>query len=205
MKKLTLFLSFLISTAGLLLAQSDTDVMQDLQVDVVYLASDYLEGRATGERGEALAAAYMVKRFKEIGLTPKGTDGSWYQSFPFKELVNPHTTEGAREGTGKNVLAYLDNGAETTVIIGAHYDHLGMGGSGSRHTGEAAIHNGADDNASGVAAMFQIAEHLKTSGNAKGNNYLFIGFSGEEMGLFGSKYYVENPTVDLTKVNYMLN
>lgn len=67
-----------------------------------------------------------------------------------------------------------------------------------------AIHNGADDNASGTAALIELARILKQS-KAKNNNYLFIAFSGEELGLFGSKYYVENPTIDLKKVDYMIN
>jgi Zn-dependent M28 family amino/carboxypeptidase len=104
----------------------------------------------------------------------------------------------------RNVIGYLDNAAEQTVVIGAHYDHLGHGIMGSRHTGGPAIHNGADDNASGVALMLRLAEKL-ADGAAGNNNYLFIAFSGEEMGLFGSKYFVNNPTINLSRVNYMLN
>lgn len=107
--------------------------------------------------------------------------------------------------TAKNVLAYLDNGAAHTVVIGAHYDHLGMGDEGSLHRGEPAIHNGADDNASGIALMFALAEKLKEGKVGKENNYLFMGFSGEEKGLLGSNYFCKNPLVDLEQVNYMLN
>lgn len=108
------------------------------------------------------------------------------------------------EGTGNNVIGYIDNKAEHTVIIGAHYDHLGFGEESSLHRGDPLIHNGADDNASGVAAMIEIARYLKEN-NIKGNNYMFIAFSGEEKGLLGSGYFVKNPTVELSKVNYMLN
>jgi hypothetical protein len=102
-------------------------------------------------------------------------------------------------------VAFLDNGADKTIVIGAHYDHLGMGmPMASLHTGDPAIHNGADDNASGVAAMLYLAERLSES-KAKGNNYIFIGFSGEELGLYGSKYYANNPTVEPSSINYMLN
>ena len=193
-------------TIPFLQAQDLGDPHFDLRVDVVYLASDYLEGRLTGTPGEDKAATYIAARYKELGLSPKGDDGTFYHFFPFKELTNPHAVNAkpAREGKGKNVVGYLDNGAATTVIIGAHYDHLGMGGIGSLHAGEPAIHNGADDNASGVAAMLDIAKQLKAS-DAKANNYLFIAFSGEELGLFGSKNYAENPTIDLATVNYMLN
>lgn len=111
-----------------------------------------------------------------------------------------------KKRTGYNVVGYIDNGAATTVILGAHYDHLGYGEDGnSRNTGqEPAIHNGADDNASGTAALIELARKLKNS-SAKKNNYLFIAFSGEELGLFGSKYFTENPTIDLKTVNYMIN
>ena len=179
--------------------------MQDLKTDVVYLASDYLEGREAGKDGEARASEYIVARFEEIGLAPKGSEGTYYQSFDFKYNPNPHGSNGETEGrTGRNVVAYLDNGAAATVVIGAHYDHLGHGIPGSLHTGEPAIHNGADDNASGVAAMLRLAAHLREA-HAKNNNYLFISFSGEELGLYGSKYFIEHPTMDLEKFNYMLN
>lgn len=108
--------------------------------------------------------------------------------------------------TGHNVVGYIDNGAENTVVLGAHFDHLGYGEDGnSRSTShEPMIHNGADDNASGTAALIELARKLKNS-KAKNNNYLFISFSGEELGLFGSKYFVEHPTIDLKKVDYMIN
>lgn len=111
------------------------------------------------------------------------------------------------EKTGHNVAGYIDNNAPYTVIIGAHYDHLGHGESGnSLYTGAPAIHNGADDNASGVAAILEIARQLKNNPNApRSNNYLFIAFSGEEMGLFGSNYFVQHATVQPESVNYMLN
>ncbi|HEV7782674.1 MAG TPA: M20/M25/M40 family metallo-hydrolase [Chitinophagaceae bacterium] len=111
-----------------------------------------------------------------------------------------------RNRTGHNVIGYIDNRAATTVIFGAHYDHLGYGEDGNSmiRTGEKSIHNGADDNASGTAALIELARQLKTS-NATNNNYLFIAFSGEELGLFGSKYFTEHPTIDLGTVNYMIN
>lgn len=109
------------------------------------------------------------------------------------------------ERVGWNVIGFLDNKAKNTVIIGAHYDHLGWGDEHSAHRGEKAIHNGADDNASGVAAMIEIAHRLRKNKKAKNNNYLFIAFSGEEKGLFGSASFVKDPTIDLSSVNYMIN
>ena len=113
---------------------------------------------------------------------------------------------GEKKRTGRNVIGYLDNGAARTIVIGAHYDHLGYGEDNNSmlRTGEKAIHNGADDNASGTAALIELARILK-SAKQKGNNYLFIAFSAEELGLNGSKFFTENPTIDFTKVNYMIN
>lgn len=106
---------------------------------------------------------------------------------------------------GKNVIGFIDNEAENTIIIGAHYDHLGWGeDGGSLYKGKPAIHNGADDNASGVSTIIELARKLKNS-KATNNNYLFIAFSAEEVGLIGSKSFLLNPTLDLSKVNYMIN
>ncbi len=111
-----------------------------------------------------------------------------------------------KKRTGHNVVGYIDNGAASTVILGAHFDHLGYGEDhNSLFTGGTPqIHNGADDNASGTAALIELSKQLKNS-KLKNNNYLFIAFSGEELGLYGSKYYTEHPTVDFTKANYMIN
>lgn len=107
---------------------------------------------------------------------------------------------------GHNVIGYINNNAPNTIIIGAHYDHLGYGeDNNTLYTGtDKVIFNGADDNASGIAALIESGKLLKAS-KFKNNNYLLIAFSGEELGLFGSKYFTEYPTVDLSKVNYMMN
>lgn len=178
--------------------------------DVAVLANDSLSGRKTGSEGERKAAEYIAKRFADLNLEPKGTDG-YFQKFTYKASKNPHqeaeftseTTDSTQ--TGQNVIAYLDNQAENTVVIGAHYDHLGMGGEGSLYREGPAIHNGADDNASGVAMMLHLADSLQKKGSPKNNNYLFIAFSGEEEGLLGSNYFVKNPTIDTKKITYMLN
>lgn len=179
-----------------------------IESDASFLADDALEGRQTGTDGEKKAVEYIQKRFKDLGLEGKGTDG-FLQAFNFKPKTHPHDeikfTENA-DGTitGTNVIGYINNKAENTIIIGAHFDHLGYGGDGSLYRDSiAAIHNGADDNASGVAVMLNLIDKLK--GNYSNNNYLFMAFSGEEMGLLGSNYFVKNPTIDLKKVNYMIN
>lgn len=107
--------------------------------------------------------------------------------------------------TGHNVIGYMDNGATYTIVIGAHYDHLGFGEEGSLHRGETAIHNGADDNASGTAMVIELARSLKDAANLHKFNYLFMAFSGEEKGLYGSNFFCKNPTIDLSKVSCMIN
>ncbi|WP_411766193.1 M28 family peptidase [Winogradskyella sp. A3E31] len=186
----------------------------NIKSDVAFLADDSLEGRQTGTKGADDAANYISQRFEELQLQPKGTSG-YFQDFSFQPKTDPHkevefTTNTDGSITGKNVIGFLDNGAENTVVIGAHYDHLGFGGEGSLYREEdKAIHNGADDNASGVAVMFDLAGKLvhktKEAKKKDNNNYLFIAFSGEEMGLLGSNYFSKNPTIEKDSLNYMIN
>ena len=204
MKKISLLVLFI----TLLGCKNETAYENKIKKDVTFLSDDKLEGRETGTDGELMAAEYISKRYAELGLDPKGTEG-YYQAFSFKPTNDPHGevafTNIAEDGTvtGTNVVGYINNNAKNTVVIGAHYDHLGYGGSGSLHKGEKAIHNGADDNASGVAVMIDLARKLKDVNTA--NNYVFIAFSGEEMGLLGSNYFVKNPTIDTKAVSYMIN
>ncbi len=111
-----------------------------------------------------------------------------------------------KERTGHNVVGYINNNAASTIILGAHYDHLGYGQDhNSLYIGtKAMIHNGADDNASGIGALIELAKWLKTSG-LKNYNFAIIAFSGEELGLYGSKYFTDHSPIDLKTINYMLN
>ncbi len=198
-----IILSVLLSvTSSICLSQTlDSPLIEKLKRDVIYLSSDELEGRNTGTESEKIAADYIVEKLKLYEVKPKGTNG-FFQEFKAKINANPHTNTDAKEITGQNVVGYFDNQAENTVIIGAHYDHIGYGEYGSRYFGEPDVHNGADDNASGVSVMIQLADQLKS---IKDYNFLFIAFSGEEYGLYGSSYYAKNPTINLNNVSYMLN
>lgn len=203
LKSLILGFIFVFSFQSLFSQAINAD-LQQIAADVVYLSSNYLEGREPGKKGARLSSDYLAWRFQEIGLEPKGDNGSYFDEFDFKFKPNPHEDK-YDERTTRNVVGFIDNKAKTTVVIGAHYDHLGMGSHGSRWTGAPDIHNGADDNASGVASLLFLAEKLVAKKAPKKNNYLIIAFSGEELGLFGSKAYVEDPSIDLATVNYMLN
>ncbi len=312
------------------------EVVKQLRADIGYLASDQLEGRRTGTKGEALAGMFIEKRMAAIGLLPFGssfrrpfkfewgkelspevrlTISSKYVSVPEdafptgfsaagsdenyvlpeskegnspwlialydseQDADNPHydwekeAFERARKAidrgatsvlfydkygskyapkyskrsdyenlsvpvlilgkkvydqyikdmkvmqpvymniafkkeyrTGTNIVGFINNKAAYTVVIGAHYDHLGYGedGNSSSVDGVKAIHNGADDNASGVAAMLAVANKLKQS-QYKKYNYLFIAFSAEELGLLGSKAFVKEKDFQEQKAAYMLN
>lgn len=105
--------------------------------------------------------------------------------------------------TARNIIGFIDNHAANTVILGAHYDHLGYGEDRTALDTGHVIHSGADDNASGTAALIELARMLKKAAPA-GNNYLVINFSGEEQGTLGSKYWTEHPTLRITP-NYMIN
>ncbi|MBK7884701.1 MAG: M20/M25/M40 family metallo-hydrolase [Chitinophagaceae bacterium] len=113
---------------------------------------------------------------------------------------------GEKNRAGHNVIGYVDNNAATTIVIGGHYDHLGYGEDhNSLHTSTTPmIHNGADDNASGTAAVIELGKMLKKS-KFKNNNYVLVCFSGEELGLFGSKYFIDNAGIDISTINYMIN
>ena len=164
---------------------------------VVFLSSDKLEGRRTGTNGEKLAYSYISKQFKKAGLSPAGQNGTFIQPFLVNEKENR---------TGHNVLGYINNNATYTIVLGAHYDHLGYGEDNNSMYRDSLrmIHNGADDNASGTAALIHLAGWLKKDGT-KNYNYLLIAFSGEELGLFGSKYFTEHPSLPLTNISYMIN
>ncbi len=166
------------------------------------LSDDSLMGRGTGSEGEQMAATYIESQFKKINLKPKGDANDYRQSFLFKGGV--HGTGPA--GKANNLIGFLDNNADQTIIIGAHFDHLGLGENGSSMDAnpKGKIHNGADDNASGVAGLIELARHFANKAKEK-YNFLFIAFSGEELGLYGSKYFTEHPTLDLLKVNCMIN
>ena len=165
-----------------------------LKKHISYLSSDELQGRLTGSVGEKKAAAYIVKEFKSLGLKPYANK-SYLQTFNYKVKINPHSTDASSDkaNSGTNVIAFLDNKASKTIVIGAHYDHLGLNehNHSSKPNSHGEIHNGADDNASGVAAVLELARMFSQNKTKENVNYLFALFSGEEDGLIGSKHMAE--------------
>lgn len=188
-------------------------VIAALRDRVEALAAPEMEGRDTGSEGEALAAAWLASNFSAMGCTPRGDSGA-FQSFqytPHPPLQVHGDSGNAQLGmavvkpiVAKNVLFEVSgSGARGFGVLAAHYDHLGYGGENSLFRGEPTLHYGADDNASGVATMLEVADQIAQSPLA--DHVLFCGFSGEERGLWGSNHFCESPTVPLDSVRYMIN
>lgn len=187
---------------------------QRIQVDelkriVYYLASEELQGRGTNTPGEQAAADFLVQEMTRIGLKPYPALGDYQHVFEFSYSANPFLGENAEriQSRGINVVGFLYNGAEKTIVIGAHYDHLGTGElRGSREKEPLGkIHYGADDNASGVAGVLALAEYLANNERTESFNFLFALFSAEELGLIGSKKLVEELEGQLENFVFMIN
>ena len=205
MKVIKHLLFFLI----VLSCQEKHEHLSMIRKDVQVLSHDSLMGRETGTEGERIAAEYIKKRFVDLNIRPFDENG-YFQKFTFNKTKNPHQNANFTNQlndssvTGTNVIGYIDNMSENTIVIGAHYDHLGYGGTNSLYRDKKnQIHNGADDNASGTALVLDLASKLKTSNRE--NNYLFIAFSGEEIGILGSNFFTKNSPILTEKYNYMIN
>ena len=187
-------------------AAQSTPAATQLLGDVRTLSDDRWGGRLIGSPGADSAAQFLATRFRSAGLiaSPIG----WFQVFTVSRDAPAAAHSGIGGVTGRNVLGVLPGRdpkrRDEIVVVGAHYDHLGLGGFGSLDpdsTGK--IHNGADDNASGAAALVDIAARLAAARLAR--TVVFIAFSGEEEGLLGSEYYVKHPVFPLASTYAMVN
>ena len=155
---------------------------------VKYLSSYELKGRGIGTPELDEAAQFIIGKFKEYGLQPGADDGSYIQSFThnFPKLgdVKLKNIIGIIPGTNPK----FDGEA---VVVSAHYDHLGLGYPDVHKGDEGKIHHGADDNASGIAVLLELAKTMGKSFKPS-RTIIFVAFSGEEEGLVGSKYFVDN-------------
>ncbi len=189
----------------------DTDEAELVEVDnlekyISYLASDELEGRLTGSDDEQKAAHYIADILKSYDLKPY-SGNSYFQDFKYKVRLKPHDSTSVIDWHGTNVLAFLDNNADKTIVLGAHYDHLGR--NEHHHStvmnSEGLIHNGADDNASGTAALIELSRMLSQNKKIEDANFIFAFFSGEEDGLIGSKHMAETLDDHYPNVVAMIN
>ncbi len=194
------------ASTGVLHAQRSVDVPPSLVEDVQFLSDDRLAGRMTGSPGADSAAEYLARRFAEAGLQP--SRNGWFQEFTIAADAPGARSAALVSRRGRNVIGILPGRdpelRREAVIVGAHYDHLGGGEIGSLNPDSSGkIHNGADDNASGAAALIQIARTLAASPPAR--TTVFIAFAGEELGLLGSAHYVKDPLYALDRTVGMIN
>lgn len=177
---------------------------------VGFLASDLLEGRDAGMHGGNIAAGYIVSMFREWGIEPFEGE-SYFQHFHAAKNGNSWVTEadfdisgiveaGAENRFMKNVLGVIRGKEDGVVVVGAHYDHLGLD---TTIAGDG-CYNGADDNASGVAAVLQIARAIKMSGKQPRRTIIFALWDGEEKGLLGSRFFVKKCTF-LSEISAYMN
>lgn len=172
--------------------------------DIEFLSSDALEGRGTGTAGNDSAAAFAARRYAALGL--QALAPGYLQPFTARSAMLAHT--GAGERRTQNVVGFL-RGSDPAlrgqvIVVGAHIDHLGRSTAGALDPeARDAIRNGADDNASGAAAVLELARLF--SAQAARRSILFVHFSGEELGLLGSRYFVEHSPVPIDSVVAMLN
>ncbi len=163
----------------------------------IYNSSSLIDNILYNKNDISTTAKIPIIYITKNGLTAYFSDHSATQNI----VATVSISEKVR--TAYNVVAYINNNAVNTIILGAHYDHLGYGEDKNALDTGHIIHNGADDNASGTAALIELAKELKQA-SPRNNNYLFINFSGEELGLFGSKYWLDHPTTNIA-ANYMIN
>ena len=181
-----------------------------IETDIRFLASDSLGGRLAGSPGGDSAAAYLARRFRQLGLRPGGDGGSFLQHWTIGSTVATREAGDAGRPT-ENVVGILAGGdrrlAGEDIVVGAHFDHLGSGPFGSAATGDSAhlIHHGADDNASGTAAVLEIARLLSTARPRPARTVVFVLFSGEEEGALGSVYYADHPDLAMDSTRAMIN
>lgn len=177
-----------------------------LRAHATFLASDELEGRNTGYPGAEKAAKYIVEKINTNGIVPMGDRAESSRLFTQKFKADGLWTE--------NVLAAIPGSdpalREQVIVIGAHYDHLGTRRQSHSHrsrkvTSEDTIWNGADDNASGTSVVLEVALALAEGGIRCKRTLLFTFFSGEELGLLGSQWYVDHPVVPVASHRLLLN
>ncbi|TXI35324.1 MAG: M20/M25/M40 family metallo-hydrolase [Niabella sp.] len=186
----------------------ENEIVSDnnLKKYISYLASDELEGRLTGSKGEEKAGQFIADEFKKIGLKPYNGN-SYFQRFEYKIRLNPHDSTSVKDNHGTNVVGVLNNNSHKTIVIGAHYDHLGRNEHhhSTKPNSDGEIHNGADDNASGTAAVMELARMFSKNKTKEKVNYVFALFSGEEDGLIGSKHLAETLKNRFPNVVAMIN
>lgn len=171
----------------------------DLKKNLYVIASDEMEGRDTGSKGQKKAGEYMVNYYRNLGISYPKALGSYYQTVPSSFMKK---RGGGNLPDSENIMAFIEGSEkpEEIVVISAHYDHVG--------TKNGVVYNGADDDGSGTVAVMEMAkafQEAKKAGNGPKRSILFLHVTGEEHGLFGSEYYTDNPVFPLANTVVDLN
>ncbi len=201
------FIFILILSFISLSSYSQTDITKkELNKHLLFLTSENNAGRPPGGKINRRIVKYIIKDFKHAGI--KSYHGKYKQKFyadlrvyegqPKKDHVKTYNVIGYIEGNDPMLKNEF-------IVLGAHYDHLGMGGPSSKSDKKNTIHFGADDNASGTAALLEIAEKLVSQKSKLKRSILFIAFGAEEHGLLGSKHFVNNSVVPISQIKLMIN
>ncbi|MGD2136475.1 MAG: M20/M25/M40 family metallo-hydrolase [Gemmatimonadales bacterium] len=196
------------SLAGQTATGSEAPVAR-IRGDVHYLAEDARDGRGVGTEGIDEAAQYIADQFRAAGLEPGGSEG-YFQPFAISPTAPgvAHTDLGG--AAVQNVIGVLPGRgalAGQVVVLGAHYDHLGMGIAAFSLEPDSVgvVHNGADDNASGSVALLETARRLAARNEAARRTFVFVAFTAEELGTIGSQYYAAHPRLPNDSTVAMLN
>ncbi|MEO5790045.1 M20/M25/M40 family metallo-hydrolase [Gelidibacter sp.] len=178
----------------------------EIKDHIVFLASEKNAGRYPGTKANRDVVKYIIKDFKKQGLLP--LEKGYQQKFKARLRVDKGEPE-KRLAKTSNVVAYLEGNDPVLkneyIILGAHYDHLGMGGPSSKSDQRNTVYYGADDNASGTATLLEIAEKVAANKHNLKRSVIFIAFGAEEQGLLGSQYFIDHPLVPLSQIKLMIN
>ncbi|MCW8981036.1 MAG: M28 family metallopeptidase [Altibacter sp.] len=177
---------------------ANTITAEELKTHLYIFAGDAMEGRMTGAKGQKLAAEYLRNFYMDAGIASPIEENNYYQIIPasyFERMKEPKASE--------NVVAFIKGSEkpEEVIVLSAHYDHVGTDKNG-------VVYNGADDDGSGTVALLEIAEAFQQAvkdGNGPKRSILFLHVAGEEIGLWGSKYYTDNPIFPLENTVTNLN
>lgn len=171
----------------------------DLLAHVFFLAGDDLRGREAGSEEEKISARYLAECLASYGVKPAGGGGSFFQLFE-------HEGENGNDLAMRNVAGWIEGTdpekRQEFVVLGAHFDHVGLGDHGSLE-GKRGVHNGADDNGSGTASLLELAQAFAMAPPKR--SILVLHFSGEEKGLWGSEAACDEPARPLEKAVAMIN
>lgn len=198
-----------LTAADLAAQQASTPRARKILDDDHYLASDALEGRFPGTPGNDSAAAYIARELRRLGLRPGGNGGTFLQHWTIGNTSGTRAAHAAGAAV-VNVVGILPGAdrrlAGQDIVVGAHFDHLGRGSFGDP-AGDTTrqIHNGADDNASGTAAVLEVARLLKAARHRPARSIVFVLFNAEEEGALGSAFYAEHPAIPMDSTLAMVN